>query len=109
PADIEVRHTGSITSRADYSRFVMKRLVEHVDTAYVLVTQWGGYAVRPDAWRGEFLDYDYIGAVWCYEGKRCGVGNGGFSLRSRRLLNALRDDRFQPALNEDQDICGQFR
>jgi Protein of unknown function (DUF5672) len=109
PGGVEVRNIGAIASRHDYSGFIMKRLVEHVETSHVLVTQWDGYVVRPEAWRDEFLNWDYIGAVWRQGDKTFGVGNGGFSLRSRRLLNALRDDRFRLTQNEDQDICGHFR
>ena len=42
------------------------------------------------AWRPEFLDYDYIGAVWPHVLDKYNVGNGGFSLRSKALLEACR-------------------
>jgi len=109
PPDVEVREVAGIASRRDYSAFIMKRLVEHVETSHVLVTQWDGYVVRPEAWHAEFLDQDYIGAPWRNAAEGFRVGNGGFSLRSRRLLTALSDDRFRPVLNEDQDICGSYR
>ena len=95
--------------RAAYSRFVMKDLLQHIETEHVLLIQWDGYVVNPAAWRDEFLDYDYIGARWGFcKDDHC-VGNGGFSLRSRRLLEALQDpeiDRFEP---EDEMICRHFR
>ena len=37
------------------------------------------------------------------------VGNGGFSLRSRRLLLALQDPRIELVEAEDTTICRTFR
>jgi hypothetical protein len=37
------------------------------------------------------------------------VGNGGFSLRSKRLLRALQDDAFPPLHPEDRAICRTWR
>jgi tetratricopeptide (TPR) repeat protein len=106
---IEVRTVAPLASRDDYSRFVLSSLLDHVDTSHVLLVQWDGYALSPAAWRGHFLDCDYIGARWFWapEGQR--VGNGGFSLRSRRLLEALRDPRIVLTEAEDVTICRTFR
>lgn len=98
-----------LAGRADYSRFVMKELLPHVETEHVLLIQWDGYVVHPDAWSEDFLHYDYIGARWGFHQDAHCVGNGGFSLRSRRLLEALQDadiDRFEP---EDLMICRDYR
>jgi hypothetical protein len=60
--------------------------------------------VNPAAWDPEFLDWDYIGAKWFWAeaGKR--VGNGGFSLRSYKLLEQPMDsakrERLLGAYNE---------
>ena len=106
---IEVRTIAPLASRDDYSRFVLASLLDHVDTPHVLLVQWDGYALNPAAWRDDFLDCDYIGAKWFWapEGQR--VGNGGFSLRSRRLLEALRDPRIVLTEAEDVTICRTFR
>ncbi len=74
---------------------MLKELYPHVATSHVLVVQWDGYVVHPEAWTDEFLDCDYLGAPWPDGNGGYSVGNGGFSLRSRRLLEALQDDRFQ--------------
>src|ERR1700687_3454326 len=47
--------------------------------------------ITPAAWREEFLGCDYIGAQWFWHDDAMRVGNGGFSLRSRKLLLALQD------------------
>ena len=93
-------------SLEDYSRFIIKELEAHVKTSHVLVAQWDGYVLNPKAWKPEWLDYDYIGAPW-----KDGIsGNGGFSLRSRRLLDALQDSRFGPPYYpEDEKICRDWR
>jgi tetratricopeptide (TPR) repeat protein len=108
-AGIDVVPIAPIASRDDYSRFVLKSLLPHVTTAHVLLVQWDGYVVNPAAWDAAFLDCDYIGAAWFWQppGKR--VGNGGFSLRSRRLLEALQDARIEPGGAEDETICIKHR
>jgi hypothetical protein len=78
-------------SRADYSRFMLHELARFVDTKHVLCTQWDGFVLHGDAWRPEFAEYDYIGAPWPHFADAYRVGNGGFSLRSRRLLEACED------------------
>lgn len=98
-----------LDGRAAYSRFVMKDLLQHIETEHVLLIQWDGYVVNPVAWGHDFLDHDYIGARWGFHKDAHCVGNGGFSLRSRRLLEALQDpaiDRFEP---EDEMICRHYR
>jgi hypothetical protein len=75
----------------------------------VLLVQWDGYVCNPDAWDPAFLDCDYIGAKWFWHNDAMRVGNGGFSLRSRRLLEALQDPRIALSVVEDETICRTFR
>ena len=80
--------------RDAYSWFMIYDLWEHVDTAHCLVVQADGYVLNPKKWSSEFLEYDYIGAPWPIRadafidpfGVHQRVGNGGFSLRSKKLL-----------------------
>lgn len=95
-----------IYSRQEYSKFVLQELHKHIKTDYVLIVQWDGYVINPDAWSNQFLEYDYIGAVWHWhpEGRR--VGNGGFSLRSKRLCElTAKPDFVYIDQNEDDLIC----
>lgn len=70
---------------------LVSRLHSRFDTPYVLSIQWDGFPMRPGL--EEFIGkYDYIGAPWVkhvmwYDlyPRKYSVGNGGFSLRSRRL------------------------
>ena len=109
PAGIEVRAIAPLASRDAYSNFVLKDLLAHVATEHVLVAQWDGYVVNPQAWSPEFLDCDYLGAAWFWRDDAMQVGNGGFSLRSRRLLAALQDPRITLTEAEDTTICRAYR
>lgn len=85
-----------------------------VDTDFALYVQADGFALNESAWTDEFLEYDYIGAPWPFYKDGLGdVGNGGFSLRSRRLHDALLDLRVGSSLFnsafEDTLICRTFR
>jgi len=104
-----------IRSLQAYSNFMVHRLHAHVASAHVLVIQYDGFVLNPAAWDARFLDYDYIGpAVRLPDGRAGGIG--GFSLRSRRLLEALRDDpevrRYdaqKAPYAEDIAICCAYR
>jgi hypothetical protein len=98
----------SFSSRADYSRFVLKDLADHVPSEFVLLVQWDGFVMDPGAWDERFLDYDYIGAPWWYQ-DGMNVGNGGFSLRSARLLRATRDAPLGRLDPEDEVVCRHYR
>jgi hypothetical protein len=98
-----------LRSGADYSRFVLFDLLAHIDTAFVQLVQWDGYVSRGAAWRAEFHDYDYIGARWYFHNDGRDVGNGGFSLRSRRLLEALQGLALDLRKPEDHLICREHR
>jgi hypothetical protein len=106
---IECVRIPAIASREDYSRFVMKELAAHVDTDFALLVQWDGFVVNAAAWSDDFLEHDYIGAKWIFYDDGHTVGNGGFSLRSKRLLEALRDPHIVPDEAEDVAICRTYR
>jgi hypothetical protein len=108
-AGIEVVDCGLIDSGAAYSQFVLRKLPSHVHTSHVLVTQWDGFVVDAAAWTDEFLTCDYVGAVWPDQPAAVCVGNGGFSLRSRRLLDAGLDARIVDEHPEDQMLCRENR
>jgi len=106
--EIEWRRITPLKSREDYSRFVLYDLADHIDTGHVLVVQWDGFVRDGRRWQDAFLSYDYIGAVWPQFQDGMAVGNGGFSLRSRRLLEVT---RYMPVGPEPEDvaICRKHR
>lgn len=94
-----------------YCNLVLKGLVEHINTDHVLIVQWDSMVYNPRRWTDAYLNYDYIGAPWPWQPVHNRVGNGGFSLRSRRLLEALQDPVLTVDVNdynsrqEDNFIC----
>jgi len=106
---VEIVPVPRIATVDAYSRFMVKDLVRHVETDYVQVVQWDGWVINGAAWRTEFQDYDYIGARWWFAPEGQDVGNGGFSLRSRRLLDALLDPEIVVDGAEDVVICATYR
>ena len=103
-----------ISSKQEYSNFMIKEVANYFDTEHVLIIQWDGWILNPDKWEDEFLNYDYIGAPWPVELLGTGVcpeytvGNGGFSLRSKALCKFLQTLPLQD-LPEDVLICQIYR
>jgi hypothetical protein len=100
---IKVQQIPTIASKGDYSLFCIKELYKYIETDFLLIVQYDGWVLRPDAWTEEFLKYDYIGAPWSFH-ETFKVGNGGFSLRSKRLMEFVSklDGPYHP---EDVAIC----
>lgn len=107
PSEISVVRIPKINSSAAYSRFILREIVDHIDTSHCLVAQWDGHVIQPRRWDETFLDYDFVGARWPQFADGHAVGNGGFSLRSKALMEACRDSRFQCLHPEDLAI-GRF-
>ena len=85
PRVIQIHH---INSAKKYSEFMIKDLYKYVDTKFALVFQYDGFVLNSSAWMDSFLEYDYIGSPWYHLGD-LRVGNGGFSLRSKNLIDWL--------------------
>lgn len=107
--DIETIIIPSIKSKEEYSTFCIKELYKYVETSHCLLIQHDGYVLNSQVWNRRFLNYDYIGAPWLYIDNR-NVGNGGFSLRSKKLLEILSlDNWILPLHPEDDAICRTYR
>ena len=108
--NIEVIQVRGIDDIRSYSRFVLKELNPHIQSSHLLLVQWDGFVIHPEAWRDDFLDYDYIGATWPATGTEPEmVGNGGFSLRSKKLLQALEHIQFTDFFPEDEQLARVHR
>lgn len=68
-----------------YSQFCVEMLNDYIDTEFCLLVQWDGFIINKDMWTEDFLNYDYVGAPWPFFGNM--IGNGGFSLRSKKFLS----------------------
>jgi len=90
----------------EYAHFFHYQMPKLIKTTHVLSIQWDSWITNPSAWTDEFLDYDYIGAPWWYNDD-CNVGNSGFCLRSKRLIEFIADhpDKFPIGRPEDHTLC----
>jgi hypothetical protein len=73
-----------------YNQFCLAELHKYIHTSHCLSVQSDSYIVNAAAWDDAWLGYDYIGAPWPpgHSGTEYRVGNSGFCLRSRNLLEA---------------------
>jgi hypothetical protein len=119
-----------ITSLQTYSEFCLTELPSLITTDFVLIIQLDGYILNMDAWEDDFLNYDYIGASWHAVIKHIDrtneshphfkllnskylVGNGGFSLRSKKflqeskILREANSSEYMKLSAEDYYLCVQ--
>ena len=99
----------------DYNRLMIEDLHKYFNTTHCLIVQPDSFVVNYELWKNDFLNYDYIGARRSdkikinpnitLDLKKNSVGNGGFSLRSRKLANITSKINFSslnfPLKNED--------
>ena len=93
-----------IKTTKDYSDLLLTGLRQYVAGTHVLIIQWDSFILHPELWTHDFLQYDYIGAVWPHH-PDTPVGNGGFSLRSVKLLEVLESPAISKRHPEDFCIC----
>jgi hypothetical protein len=103
--EIRVVKIDPLQSSGAYSQFILTELVRHIETSHCLLAQWDGHIIDAGRWRPDFLSYDYIGACWPQFLDGHTVGNGGFSLRSKRLMEASLDPEFHAHHPEDLALC----
>lgn len=103
----EIIQIDKITSKEQYSEFIVKELHKYFNTDYCLIIQWDGYVLDGKQWRDEFLEYDVVGAKWLYVDGR-NVSNGGFSLRSKRLQTILATDEAIEICHPEDEIIGRL-
>jgi len=107
-SDIEYVQAPPITTTKDYSDLLLMSIDSYVQGTHVLIIQWDSFITHPELWRDDFLEYDYIGPVWPHH-PQTPVGNGGFSLRSVKLLQAIKRPEFIKKHPEDYCICADNR
>lgn len=98
----------SINSLQEYSSFMIYDLVNHIDTDFVMCVQWDGFILKPELWTNDFLKYDYIGAPWAFHDNK-NVGNGGFSIRSKRFLEVVSKNVVGESHSEDFVVGRKYR
>ena len=101
---VEYIQAPPINTTKDYSDLLLTGLRQYVAGTHVLIIQWDSFILHPELWTNDFLQYDYIGASWPHH-PDTPVGNGGFSLRSVKLLEALESPAITRRHPEDFCIC----
>lgn len=95
PENIIWEYCPKINNIMDFNHYMFSEMGKHVQTSHMLYVQHHALIIRPNLWNDEWLGNDYGGAPWmikddayiCHAtGEHVRVGNGGFSLRSKRLL-----------------------
>jgi hypothetical protein len=95
-----------INNTRDYSQFMMSEVHKYFKLSHALIIQWDGFILSSEGWSDEYLKFDYIGAPWVRRGL---VGNGGFSLRSKKLCEVLAKLKIVDPHPEDLVICSVLR
>ncbi len=72
-----------LNSLIAYSIFVLTKIHEYIDTDHVLIVQRDGWILNPASFNPAWLDLDFIGPIFVQYDK---VGSGGFSLRTKKLM-----------------------
>lgn len=88
--NVQFIYTPPLKSNNEYGQIIFDQLPEIITSKHVLIFQWDGFPLNANKWNNAFLNYDYVGAPignW--------MGNGGFSLRSRKLLHSLKNLELQ--------------
>jgi len=117
--DIEYIYIEPMKNVDDYNCMVFQDLHRYFNTSHCLIVQADSFVINSDLWKNEFLEYDYIGGPWPNKIKinsnlilhleKNPVGNGGFSLRSKKLAKTTSKINFKslnfPMKAEDVVIC----
>ena len=117
--DIEYVSIPPLNSVDMYNQMIFQDLHKYFETSHCLIVQADSFVVNSDLWKKEFLEFDYIGGPWpnkievnpnlVLDLEKNPVGNGGFSLRSRKLVETTAKINFEklnfPMKAEDVVIC----
>lgn len=95
PDYVEYKYYPEIRNIMDFNILMFRNVGNFVETSHALFCQDHAYIIFPELWDNNWLDYDWIGAPWpirensyiADNGERVRVGNGGFSLRSKKLMD----------------------
>jgi len=117
PCEIEFCECPKINNIMDYNNIMFFDIGKYISTSHCLIIQHDSAVIFPEMWDENWLQWDYIGApfkivenaYWANNGERVRVGNGGFSLRSTKILNApkklgLELKQEQGFFNEDGNL-----
>ena len=129
PSCIRYAHIDELKNIDDFNYHMVYDLGDYIETDYAMVVHADGFIVHPEKWRGDFLDYDFIGSPWPLpdegdttsyrdiNGNLHRVGNS-VSIRSKRLMDFPKKNNVpwvgeyafgKMWYNEDGFICTKIR
>lgn len=92
----------------EFNKWCLHEFGNYVNSDYGLRFEDDGFPLNPEFWDDEFLNYDYVGAP-CrttdgiqYAQEQ--IGGGGFTLRSKRLVEYTKTIDYDNKTNEDTII-----
>lgn len=108
PDKIQWEYGPFIRDIDDFNYYMFLEFGKHVDTSHALYVQHHSGVLHPEMWNDDWLSYDFIGAPWgiiegaymANDGTRSRVGNDGFSLKSKKLLDIPKENSMY--LREEQ-------
>lgn len=106
-SDLRVFRVKPFASVAEHDEFMVKQVPGIMPDAceFFMTVQADGYVLNGSAWDDRFLEYDYIGAPWFWNGV---VGNGALCIRSMKLARELQKPEYE-AVPQDTNICIKYR
>ena len=106
---IEVIQINELSGKDGYSNFMVKEAWKYIKSDFVLVTQHDAWILDGNQFDERLYDVDYAGALWLEPDGLCN-GNGGFSWRSKKLMEAAgKDEMINACTPEDVCICRVYR
>jgi len=126
---ISVIYNDTIDNFKKVNTFMLFDVGKYVNTEFVMFVEWDGYVLNPNGWNDKFLECDYIGATWTVDSNyktwknlsdildldKGVVGNSGFSIRSKRLIDFVSSDEYtlkqydDTSVTNDMFICCKVR
>lgn len=102
----ELRHAPNFPNKKLAGQFYYAEVAKDIPekTPFALFLEWDAGIFDTANWRPEFLTYDYIGAPWLTSDDMK-VGNGGFTIMSRRFSQWLVANRLKYPCATDWDVC----
>lgn len=99
-----------LNSLIAYSVFMLTKFHEYIDTEHCLIVQRDGWILNPESFDHSWLELDFIGPIFMQYDK---VGSGGFSLRSKKIMEAVAKEVpewnwTQKQAEEIQDSLGYY-
>lgn len=91
------------------AQFMWYEAPKYVRTSHYLNMEWDSGILSLDCWTEKFLNYDFIGAPWPWHPVERRVGNGGWSLRSKKMMEFLQKRSVSVQTPEDVALSVTYR